>query len=516
MKKQLSFLLALLMVFSCLTVLPLTASAEGNVAEVIDSEGNSRGFYSDFGEALNGVNSILDNYTIRLVADVTISSGWVVDCRRVRNFTIDGNGHTITQTTDGDSAYALTITGKGKVNFTCTLKNLNIVSAGPCVRVAMGHVIFDGGHYVTNTTAYTSTIVVNYDAGTNYHTVETNPMPYAYAQFVGGVYEAMGTKTELVLNLHSSGIEGRTAADIYGGYYHGSATTQRIVNVADSLHGNIYGGTFIADNTASNASIIFSNGSKDGQTVATVYGGVYHMDASNQMLWCNKATARLFYEGGTYYGWTAGYRDPTGRYNFSGTRLANDAPDTLGASVRLVPDSNGLRFTSQISKGVIDRIAALKDAETELSFGTIICPTDYLTTSPAHMAGACMTIDAREAAGKTYLDIPAVNGIDTDDAGNVTVRAAVVNLLEDNIDRAFSAVAYVKAVIDGIEVYFYGYYNATTNSASIREIASMALADVKDAAEEGYDNLVSDGSAQNGKYSPYSAAQRAVLAGYLA
>ena len=145
----------------------------------------------------------------------------------------------------------------------------------------------------------------------------------------------------------------------------------------------------------------------------------------------------------------------------------------------------------------------LEDVGTEITYGTVICPTDYLSDVRG------MSMAAIEASGGTYENIPGVEGVSTDEEGNVTLRAALVNLQTENIGRDFSAVSYLSYVRDGATVYLYGLYLEADHSRSMAQVAESALADVKAQADAVYQYEY------NGAFSPYTEAQRAVLEGYL-
>ena len=90
------------------------------------------------------------------------------------------------------------------------------------------------------------------------------------------------------------------------------------------------------------------------------------------------------------------------------------------------------------------------------------------------------------------------------------IPAALVNIREANYDLALSAVSYIRYIRDGHEVTVCSSYTEADNSRSMAEVAQMALEDVKDAADDEYRYLD-----ENGKYSPYTDAQRKALKVYL-
>ncbi len=180
-----------------------------------------------------------------------------------------------------------------------------------------------------------------------------------------------------------------------------------------------------------------------------------------------------------------------------------------GAAVRLVTNSQGIRFQSTISEATISFIDSIKDTGTEVSFGTVIAPLDYVNqASDFTMA----ELDKISVNGAKYVNIAATDAGKVVENGNVTFNAALVNLNSYNHTRDFAARAYISFVIDGETVIYYCAYNETDNVRNMAEIAQEALDDLKNAKDEanGYVYEVS-----SGKWSCYSNAERTALNGYL-
>ena len=79
------------------------------------------------------------------------------------------------------------------------------------------------------------------------------------------------------------------------------------------------------------------------------------------------------------------------------------------------------------------------------------------------------------------------------------------NVLPANYSRSFSAITYVE--VNG-DTYYYSLYDEALNARSIAYIAEAALLDLSDTQEDEYQNAV------DGKYSPYTSAQRTILSGF--
>ena len=137
-----------------------------------------------------------------------------------------------------------------------------------------------------------------------------------------------------------------------------------------------------------------------------------------------------------------------------------------GAAVRLVKNSNGLKYTTKFSA---ETVAGFGDKE--VTYGTIIVPTAYLTSLKE------FTVEALTAkyGADGFINLQSENGagLTVNDDGSVTLEAAIVNILTENYTTSFSAVSYV--IIDG--EYYYTAYDQTENARTIKEIATEALAD---------------------------------------
>ena len=175
-----------------------------------------------------------------------------------------------------------------------------------------------------------------------------------------------------------------------------------------------------------------------------------------------------------------------------------------GAAVRM-DEPTGLRFTGAVQKSFVDGLKTQYGAD-NVEIGMLITPTDYLTNNGLNFTKA--DLDACTAiTGVKYLEIDAQTILE--DGNDYVVNCAIVNILEGNYDRAFSAILYVK-VNDGTNTtYTYSTYTEANNSRSVAEVAEAAYYDYKDAEAEGYTNAITvDGAT---KYSPYTEAQREVL-----
>lgn len=175
---------------------------------------------------------------------------------------------------------------------------------------------------------------------------------------------------------------------------------------------------------------------------------------------------------------------------------------TEGAAVRLGSMSaSGLKFQTNVDKGVVDAVIAAKGAQ-NVSFGTLIVPKDYLTD------GVLPTFASLQAAGKKVLDIPSTGFLTSTDTAH-TYCGSIVDILRSNYKRDFVGLGYMKVVeADGSVSYTYAQYLAS-NARSVYAVASAALGDVNAVQEGKYQYAVEGG------YSPYNQAARDVLKSFV-
>ncbi len=139
----------------------------------------------------------------------------------------------------------------------------------------------------------------------------------------------------------------------------------------------------------------------------------------------------------------------------------------------------GIRFASKVDLEALNALYAMLpqqgdeavpvDADEvqllDVSFGTLIVPSDSLK-------GNSVTFEALDAAGIKYLDIQGTKDhyYDVDgDESTTHIVGSIVDLKEQNVDRLFSAVTYVRIVLpNGI------VYNVYANRASKTSAQSLA------------------------------------------
>ena len=167
-----------------------------------------------------------------------------------------------------------------------------------------------------------------------------------------------------------------------------------------------------------------------------------------------------------------------------------------GASVRL-SDPTGLRFTATVDQDDLAMFASVT------GYGIVIAPTSYVEAAGAFTMAALDNLAVAE--GSKYLKIEAEKLVE-DTAEHVVFSAVIGNIKAANYAVDFSAIVYVEA--DG--AVYYSAYSATANSRSIRTVATAAFNDRSATQVNEYQYEVAEND-----YSPYTEAQRAVLASFM-
>lgn len=487
MKKQISLLLTIVLVLSMvMSGMAFPTYAEADAVEVADVDGLKAAIAAaGAGDTIRFIDDIITDQTITVAKAITI----------------DGNGYTFEYSGDG-AAFNFTAAAADAP----VIKDLSVVSSSLGVNVAG------------------SAKLINCDFTTAKNVFGT-ATDGAVIDIDGGVYKTKGmiisSKHKITLNISDGyfGADGTFVVDmsagvanIYGGYFKNTA------NISSAEKGpyrclytsgpdgtiNTYGGIFDAVNVAARG---------DGGAI-TMYGGIFSAVRDGGLY----GIAGL-YKAGTpnmsvIMDNTANENYPVPVKTLDGVERSASSetylPMFYGASVRLVEGSNGIRFTSRFSRAFIDGMNSLKDAGTEISYGTIIVPKDHVDGKVRFLTEAALiAAGLEEGKASGYAKIEAKNGIQTMSNGSIVLSAALVNLHEGNYDRDFYAVSYASFIRDGHTVTIYGLCQ-TTHNRSIATVAAEALADLSNKEKGDYVNETEDG-----KFSPYTEAQRAILKGYI-
>lgn len=157
------------------------------------------------------------------------------------------------------------------------------------------------------------------------------------------------------------------------------------------------------------------------------------------------------------------------------TLIENNIPDNIkllkGAQVRYNTPT-GLRFITQVNTKTVTDLEEI--GATDIKFGTLIVPEDYLTAEGAPE----FTKAAFTAAGKSFLDIAYTgNKVAEEGKDYFEMKAAIVKIKSGNYSRNFAARAYVTYTIGGNEYTTYSDYDLTENSRSVKFVASKLIED---------------------------------------
>ena len=158
-----------------------------------------------------------------------------------------------------------------------------------------------------------------------------------------------------------------------------------------------------------------------------------------------------------------------------------------GAAVRLVTNSNGIRFLTDI-----DRVGYQTGVAKGLilSVGTIVAPTSYLSKVNLEH-GSFPNSDY-------YVDVVTETWrVEGDANATWTYAASLVNISEGQYSRSLSARGYIKVNFTNGEGYIYTPYVEANNARSIYEVATEAFNDTEKDYKENetilkYINSVAD------------------------
>ena len=197
-------------------------------------------------------------------------------------------------------------------------------------------------------------------------------------------------------------------------------------------------------------------------------------------------------------------QDYAPRYIILGEEATPATIDAVSIRISTLEDGTGLRFKTVVDKR---RLASLQEkyGAANVTVGTLIAPLDILALDKGltHKAGV---------SGVDYLDIPAnVAEPFASNYNSNTYAGSITNIKQRNLGRNFAAVGYI-AVDDGGEMNY--YYTETAVSRNVDYVASAALADTSETQAGDYQYVV-DANAATPVYSPYTEAQRAILAALL-
>ena len=545
MKKLISLALAVIMIASLFTLCMLFVFAEGEYdTEVLNAEGTkiadlNLSELTDFGAAGTKMAG-WDGYTIKLLKDVTTANTVYL----VGNITFDGNGHQITFTGDSGNKNVFSVAtdgskvseGAGPSEYkTVKIVNLKATTTGMILipyfsnvefgegndftapgamfwgsRSNGGKLTFTGGKYTTS-----GNLAI---FGLDYRSYEVDIRGGAFATSTDGAI--VNQTIESTVNISGGSFSSTKApiiqmnkagtVNISGGKFRlsgGNVIINMLADAPGNLNVNIYDGYFYSTSFNRIAAVLAGT--------MNVYGGIFrNTNRGDGDLFTVRGAAKLNVYGGTIIN-VAG-KDPIQVINGGTLNYPDEAKlypaMGVGASVRLVEGSNGIRFASTFPKSLIDFVNSNKDVGTAVKYGTIIMPKNNIVEGFGFTLNELNIIGKEE--GKDYVNIEAVDSITSSGAGGVKISSALVNIKEENFALELSAISYLRYTKDGHDIYIYSVYNSKNNSRSISYVAQKALEDLTDSNNSAYKYEVTVEG--NVKYSRYTDAQRAILNGYLA
>ena len=511
-KKLLTLFLALSLLVSL--ALPFSVMADAPAITLLKSDGSEAGDFETPADALRSAASKkLNNFTLRLERDVTLTKTWLLNNTAAYRYTFDGNGKAIRMQSDDPATpevneevkvAAVKIYGNNEASV--TLKNLHVESHGNAVECVAGTVRIESGYYYSDSTVYATNAVLCRADKTD-ATLKVEILGGYFVRHYDGEEDA-----EAVIKFRND-MEANFHGIIYGGYFAAEGTVNFVISVADYAKGDIYGGTFLTG--YERGDIVISTGNSDA-TVAQVFGGNFiHAENGNQIFRNNNKGTRkcvMRVTGGNFIGAKMIFDDlgddNQDIYHADATKrttLNATAPlETLGAFVLLEQNTLGIGFEATLPEATAAALRAIADEGTDPRTGMLICNRDDLESVPY------LSRDVLLAKGADYADISCK--AKAPESGDPVYQAAIRGIDRKHLDTQFAAIPYVAVTVNGCEVYYYGLWNEG-QAFSMRLIAELALEDVQDAAGAGYENAVASGS-QTGKFSPYTTEQRGLLDAY--
>lgn len=526
MKRKIAFILALCMLMTL--AMPMVAFAADEVTDPVWEVINEGEEVIKCANLTAAKAALKAGGTLKLLKDFTYTNSAIASIES-SNFTLDGNGNTLTYvcTTTSSTKAVVSLSGTGKI----TVKNLtialgssnaaNLQVSGLEITGAGADVTLENCHFKVNRIAVwvkgeNAKLTINsgsYESITNGSVVQLAKAGVECTVNGGTFTQNVSQyifRAETFKNLTING----------GTFIRSKANALPIIYAVNTIGGeiNISGGHFkyLANGNSSRYSLMELTHHK-----VTISGGLFELYDNKTAIGLNGSTysassvtadqkgslaitGGVFIHNGTLldtklndYFTSVTVDDAVSRYGMAGklgSYYTEDAGITMdeGAAVRLVsknPEDSGIRFSSAITAEMVATAKANAKEGTTVTYGTILVPTAKLGTTD-------FTVPSLVANGIRYQNIVAKDGLEGSDESGYTLNCALIRIKASHYDMALSARAYVSYVdANGRTVYIYSAYNEALNSRSISYVAEKALAD----------------TTQN-----YSPAQIEILNGYLA
>ncbi len=499
MKKIAIFLVICVLLTSLMTIGPVAESSDV-VAKILNADGSEAGTSYTLTQLKSGDVSVPEGKIFSLLQDVDMDDV-ALSFNNGANTIVEGNGHQVVSACsynqDNLAAHAaLRLNGNGKI----IVKNMTVKGIGAnSFGIKYGanvQLVLDNVNMETNykgIVAYGNNATLEIVSGTyhsGYATICSEGVSDNQIAIKGGYFKSDLERAIIVNNSNAQidiiggeffaharttiDVRGNSVTNIYNGYFVNTGTWYPL---GDGGQGgasqtiNVYGGTFVTSESIS----MMHTGSANGQI--NLYGGTYYN-------YCDSESCKIYSGKGALDVQQATYAlliptaDITDLDSFVTSKRGDDFYILYTASKKgfvkaddptlraLSPQKDGIRFKCNVSADLIDYANQMKDENTELSFGTVIAPADYLNNLHA------FTMEALESEGKAYKNVIATaNGLTENEDGSVTIRAGLTSIQECNRDRDFAAVSYVSYQKNGNSVFCYGLYNAD-QAVSLNDLLS--------------------------------------------
>jgi len=154
---------------------------------------------------------------------------------------------------------------------------------------------------------------------------------------------------------------------------------------------------------------------------------------------------------------------------------------TSAPMLRPVLGAEGITYAATIPAATLEYLGSMGT----VTYGTLIFPTEYLNDGEWDNTTdflADLKAYAQESGkpeSSVYVDVVADKGKVVAEDGSVTYYASLINLKEENYDRAMTGIAYIKLVdAKGAVTYHYATHVSASVTQDMRTIAKAALYDL--------------------------------------
>ncbi len=249
---------------------------------------------------------------------------------------------------------------------------------------------------------------------------------------------------------------------------------------------NVMGGTFFDERAGSNQ--VFYKQNARG---VINFGGSFTVYSKNAKSFTYFDTD---YEGANSFKLPSTKVTPAGKegeYYICKAYESADGPSMVGVPVlRANEGAMGLRFTSVVPATTVAKLSG----KGTVSYGTLIFPAEYVSAlnGTTDVLGALKAYaqDNNLPESKVFVNIAADKGVSSDAAGNIIIRASLVNIKEANYGKDFMAISYAKTTNKrGQSTYYYASFN-TGLYGNISEAAEYAYNDICEMAEQKEDGRI--------------------------